>query len=379
MKFNTSLDLNRNQLLNAVIQNLAVAPSSPTAGLVYYNTALHTSFEWNGTAWIPRDASKMANGSLSLALLATDPLARANHTGTQAAATIIDLSTVVRGYTLNSFAAPTGNIAMNGFTFTGLSTAPNAAGQAAEYSWVMNQIQASAAGIDSKPSVVVLAAANIASISGLLIIDGVTLVAGDRVLLIGQTNAAENGPYIAAAGVWSRATDNITPQSFWFVEDGTFNKGSQWKVSTTGVITTGVTNLTIGQFGAANVYNAGNGLQLIGNTFSALLATNSGLQASGSGLSVLTPASSGILVTAAGVTVDSSIVAKKLGVTIGDGVTSVFTVTHNLGTLDVLAAVRLISTGEVEMVDQINDTVNTTKIIFAIPPATNSYRVSLIG
>lgn len=42
---------------------------------------------------------------------------------------------------------------------------------------------------------------------GLLTVDGVTLALGDRVLVKNQTNAAENGIYVAAAGPWSRAAD----------------------------------------------------------------------------------------------------------------------------------------------------------------------------
>ena len=45
------------------------------------------------------------------------------------------------------------------------------------------------------------------STGGLLTIDGVTLEAGDRVLLIAQTDAVENGIYAASAGAWRRAAD----------------------------------------------------------------------------------------------------------------------------------------------------------------------------
>lgn len=42
---------------------------------------------------------------------------------------------------------------------------------------------------------------------GLLTIDGITLLAGDRVLVESQTNATENGIYVAASGAWTRAAD----------------------------------------------------------------------------------------------------------------------------------------------------------------------------
>ncbi|MEV1177497.1 hypothetical protein [Nonomuraea sp. NPDC049784] len=54
------------------------------------------------------DAKVAAGAGISLAKLATNPLARSNHTGTQPSSTISDLAAVVKAYRLDEFAAPGG-------------------------------------------------------------------------------------------------------------------------------------------------------------------------------------------------------------------------------------------------------------------------------
>lgn len=99
-----------------------------------------------------------------------------------------------------------------------------------------------------KQPVRVATTANLAALSGLLTIDGVTLVAGDRVLVKNQTAASQNGIYVAASGAWSRATDadasaDIVPGLHVRVTEGSSNDGV-WSLSTTGTITLGTTSLT---------------------------------------------------------------------------------------------------------------------------------------
>jgi hypothetical protein len=110
-----SFDGTGNVSLTTVIGTGAIvnADVNASAAIAYSKLALTGGI-------VNTDISNTA--AISLGKLATDPLARANHTGTQAASTISDFDTQVRTSRLDQMAAPTGSLSVNSQKITNLAT-----------------------------------------------------------------------------------------------------------------------------------------------------------------------------------------------------------------------------------------------------------------
>lgn len=372
MKWLNNIDLAQNQLLNARIQNLASAPSSPVSGQLYYDTGTNTLYFYNGSTWTAAAGGTVSFGSVA----SSTSFGQASVTGT---AGTVSHSDHVHGTPTHDDAAhnaihisallsPTATVSWNGQSLTNLAAPVNPADAATKA-----YVDAAAAGYDTKASARIATTSNVTlATGGLLTIDGITLVAGDRVLVKNQTTASENGIYVAAAGAWTRATDAnansgsgnaaINPGTFVFVEQGTQNGATAWVVTTQGPITVGTTGITWAQVGSQTTYSAGNGLTLAGNQFSAVAA-----------------AAGGISVGAGGISVDTTVVARKYSVTVGDGTSTSLVVTHNLGTQDIHLQVREVSSNNAVHVDWTASSTTQATVTFAVAPAANSYRVTVIG
>ncbi len=402
-----NLDLNGNQILGLRVEVLASDPAggglyegrlwfnSTTDLLKYYNgsavvslgtgggvsslTVDNASIENIGDATDPSIRVKalgitnaMLAGSIANSKLATDPLARGNHTGTQAAATISDLATVVKAYRLDEFAVPTADVSLNSHKLTNV-TDPSSAQDAA----TKNYVDAVAAGLAPKDAVRVSSTAAITLATGAEngdTLDGVTLATGDRILLRHQAAPAENGIYVvAASGAPTRATDADSSADLLgaavFVSEGTTWGNTLWVMTTDGPITVDTTGLVWAQFGGPGEYTASNGVTKTGSDFA---IENSG---------VLTVAHGGTGAATAAAALAALGGVGRYATDIGDGAATSYVLTHGLtADKDKVVLVRQNASPYAEVLCDVEFTSTTTITLkFAVAPTSNQYRAVVIG
>jgi len=160
-------------------------------------------------------------------------------------------------------------------TTTGtITTAPSGATDIANKQYV----DFYAAGLSWKQPALTGTSANI-TLSGLQTINGVTLVAGDVVLVKNQTTSSQNGIYIASAGAWTYSPGGDTWSEYVgaiiFITNGSL-AGTAWYCTAQPGGTLGTTAMTWSNFSVASSYTAGTGLTLTGTQFS---ITNTGVSA----------------------------------------------------------------------------------------------------
>lgn len=339
------LDMTKLEILQLRLHQSAGDPSSPVEGQIWYDTTAHVLMVRSNSASI-------------------NPLARANHTGSQTASTISDLASVVQAYRLDQFAAPNADISLASHKLTNV-TDPTGPQDAATRNYVDGVVQ----GFSWKQLPVrVATTANGALATAFAngqVVDGVTLATGDRILLKNQTAGQENGIYtVNASGAPTRATDadstaELRNATVW-VSLGTANADTAWD-QTAEVTTVGTTPQTWAQVGGGSSYTAGNGLQLVGSVFS--VVANTGISVSGSGVAV-----------------DTAVVVRKFAVDVGDGSTTSITITHNLGTRDVTVGVyQNTSTWDEVECDVLHATINTVTLVFAVAPTAAQFRCVVHG
>lgn len=174
----------------------------------------------------------------------------------------------------------TANQSMGNFRLTNLAD-PIDATDAAN----LRTVQALVNGIVIKPTCRVVSIVNQA-LTGLPTIDGKTLLAGERILLSAQSDSTQNGPWVVAAGSWSRPADFSAASThkagiMIIVAEGTTYQDTKWLCITDGDIVVDTTSTSWIQDLSGINYINGSGLSLTGNTFS--LNYGNGIEDNGSG------------------------------------------------------------------------------------------------
>lgn len=224
----------------------------------------------------------------------------------------VGIGTTTPGYKLD--VVGTSSISGNA-TFGGTVTLfadPVSPMQAATKQYIDNVLQS----INNKKSVRAATTANI-TLSGTQTIDGVSVIAGNRVLVKNQTTQSQNGIYVVAAGAWARSDDadvwSELVSAIAFVQEGTVNKETGWQCTVDEGGTLGTTNVTWEQFAGVGTYTASNGVTKVLSDF----------QLTGQALALHNLSSSGLITrTGSGTVAARSLTAPAAGLTISnsDGV-----------------------------------------------------------
>ena len=159
--------------------------------------------------------------------------------------------------------------------------------------------------IDYKQSVRVVTTTNITLAGGAPnIVDGVSLVTNNRILVTGQSTGSQNGLYYVttvgagSTGTWIRSTDGdatgeIDAGMIVMVTEGTVYADTQWKLITDDPITIGTTALTFVQNYSANSISAGTSNVRVGSSANVTVS-------SAGTANVLTISSTGVVVSGTG-------------------------------------------------------------------------------
>lgn len=205
----------------------------------------------------PTAASTDAARKIDVETATTFAVSRANHTGTQLAATVSDFDTQVRTSRLDQLTAPTGSVAFASQKLINLLD-PTANQDAATKNYVDTQITGLTTGQTLKGTVRAASTVNVSITSAPASIDGLTCTTGDIYLLTGQTVGSQNGPYVwtGTAVAMTRAlnwdtTGEAVVGSYWIVREGT--NADKFALMSNDVFVLGTNTATFSFIGVAPV------------------------------------------------------------------------------------------------------------------------------
>lgn len=334
--------MNKLEILNVLLQNLAAQPGTPGTGRFYFNTVSKTLEFYTGIGW------------------------------------------TVLG-TLDQISAPIASLSLNNQKITNLL--PGTAGTDAVN---LNQLNSLVTGLETTPPARAASTANVNIANpGTSTFDTIVLAVGELLLLRAQAAPAENGLYIfngsgvaltrhPSMDVWAEIPGKLIIIQQGATYDNTIHLSTADPGGTLGVTAVTLTMLPL------TALVAGAGMLATGNTFDIVAAAGSGIIVNPdnididpvNGLPVNRGGSGAINV--AGAKANLGFLT-RFTLNIGDNAAVSFNVDHNLNTLDVQVSIRRVSDGVEVEADVTMSTVNRVIVAFAVAPTANQYRVVVIG
>lgn len=357
--YGTNLNLNKYELQNARIQNLAADPASPVVGQIYYNTVTNKKRTFNGATW-DEDGTGSSTGDVTGPVASVDnelPLfsgttgkviKRSTASGIpKLTSGVVSVATPGTDYTTpsstESFTNKTFNANGTGNAITNIETAD----------FALNVIDTDVALTANSDTRLATQKAVKAYVDALL-------NAQDALVFKGGIDCSTNPNYPAASA------------------------GFVYKVTVAGLIG-GVSGIavtagdtlycTVDGSAAGNHSTVGANWVVVQANVDAATTTTQGVVE----LATLAEAEAKTDAVRALTAASIANFTQKKTFTIGDGVATSFGLTHNLNTLDISVSIRKVSTGEQWEADITCNTVNQVTIGFVAAPTSNEYVVTVIG
>ena len=395
MLFVTNLDLGKNELQNARVQNLGSAPSSPVEGQIYYDTGDDTIYFRNASAWVdiggPGDITAVVAGT-GLTGGATSGSATLTLANTAVTAAGYGSATQVGTFTVDAqgrlTAAANATIAVASTAVTDFTEAvQDVAG--ALVAGTANEVNVA---YDDAAGTLTIGQPDDVTIGGVLTVTG-NLVVNGTTTTVNSTTMSVDDPIVTLGGDTAPSSDDNKDRGVEF----RYHTGSAAKVGyfgyddSTGFFTyipdaTNTSEVFSGTQGTISTlaYNIGANAVLSGTTLGSTIVTSS-LTAVGT-VATGTWAATDVAVAHGGTGASTAAAARtnlgattKVTATIGDGSATAIAVTHSLGTDDVLVEVYGASTKETVVCDVDRTSTNAVTLTFASAPASNAYKVVIVG
>ena len=423
MLFVTNLDLNKNELQNARVQNLGSAPSSPVEGQIYYDTGDDTIYFRNASAWVniagAGDVTAIVAGTGLSGTSLTGPIPTLNLADTAVTAASYGSVTQVGTFTVDAqgrlTAAANATIAVASTAITDFTEAVQdvAGGMVASNTetgitvtyqdgdgtidFVNDGVlsltgTANEVNVSASTGAVTVGLPDDVTVGGVLTVTG-NLVVNGTTTTVNSTTMTVDDPILTLGGDAAPSSDDNKDRGVEF----RYHTGSAAKIGyfgyddSTGFFTyipdaSNSSEVFSGAQGTISTlaYNIGANAVLSGTTLGSTIVTSS-LTAVGS-IATGTWAATDVAVAHGGTGSSTAAAARtalgattKVTGTIGDGSATAIAVTHSLGTDDVIVEVYGASTKETVVCDVDRTSTDAVTLTFASAPASNAYKVVIIG